>query len=678
MKPSLQYIKKLFQKRKKGPLASLHHDVSLVKRVHGRRLPKIKQFRQLKRILSKKERLIFRVSFLILLSGLVWGGLTLLGNFRTPVPAVGGRYVEAVVGSPQFINPIFSSVNDVDTDIVRLVYSGLMRFDEHQDLIPDLAESYEISEDKKTYTFKLRSDATWHDGEPFTSRDVVFTMDTIQNTQVGSPLFVSFQGVRVEAQDEQTVVFTLEEPFAPFLSSLTVGMLPEHIWFDVLPDRLRLAQKNLQPIGTGPFKYSKFKKDDTGYILSYELERFENYYRAPAFIEEFVFKFFTDYDDIGGAIQALREGAVDGIHFVPSDLREKVERKHVMLHTLQVPEYSALFYNQEKDEVLKEGGLRTALGYALDKDRILRESLGGEGEVIYSPILPGFPGYTPEIEKTSYSTVQANELLDKSWERIDAEEVKKKLRDRLIQEWKENNPTPAPVEGAEEGSVDETVAEGEASTETVEEAVTEEVELSEETNKDIEAQVAAMYHEAQVFYRKNGEDGILELDLVTSDTPEYKHAAELIAGFWQEVGVKTNVRFVPRRDFSREVLKERSYDVLLYGMIIGSSPDQYPFWHSSQIDFPGLNLARYVNRNVDALLEKAREKAGDDEEIELYKKFQDIVLEEKPATFLYTPTYSYVTTDKVSGIDIGRIFHPSDRYAQVTDWYIETKGEWKK
>ena len=117
---------------------------------------------------------------------------------------------------------------------------------------------------------------------------------------------------------------------------------------------------------------------------------------------------------------------------------------------------------------------------------------------------------------------------------------------------------------------------------------------------------------------------------------------------------------------------------MLYGLIVGDNPDQYPFWHSSQIDFPGLNLSRYVNRKLDGILEKARETSVEDERSKLYTQFQDVVLEEKPAIFLYTPIYTYATTDDVRGATVGQIFTPSDRFADVTKWYIKTKRAWRK
>jgi len=142
------------------------------------------------------------------------------------------------------------------------------------------------------------------------------------------------------------------------------------------------------------------------------------------------------------------------------------------------------------------------------------------------------------------------------------------------------------------------------------------------------------------------------------------------------IGAKTNLKFIPSKDISREVLKVRSYDILLYGEIIGSDPDQYPFWHSSQVDFPGLNLARYQNDDVDEILVNARESSDDNKVVEFYKKFQDLILEDRPAIFLYMPTYTYATVDKVKGFDVTRISNPADRFADVTTWYIKTEGKW--
>lgn len=683
----LSFLKKIFGRLKKirpgKPLVGHSHDLKLLRRIKGRRFPRWCQFFHFKHILSKKEKRIFNWSLLLLVVGIIWAGYGFTKANRVQVPAIGGQYVEAVVGSPQLANPVFANVNDVDVDLVRLIYSGLMRYDEKQRLVPDLAVKYpEVSEDKKVYTFELKKDVIWHDGEPFTAQDVVFTIETIQDPEINSPLLVSFNGVAVEAVDDYTVKFTLQEAFSAFVSSLTVGILPEHIWFDKTVDRFKLAPQNLQPIGTGPFMFKKLSKDETGHIYRYELQRFERYYRQPSFLEVVAFQFYPDYEGLGGAIEALRGQKVDGLHFVPSDLKEKVERKHIILHTLQLPQYTALFFNQDKEPFLADEDLRTALAYALDKDRILREALGGEGQVIYSPILPGFPGYNPEIAKTPYSWEEANKLLDeKKWERISYGDYRQELKDKMLKEWEESYVAGVAEETAtsteatsEEASEEETGEETETTDDTT--VDTKKEEERQKAEEEINARLDQELNEAQTFYRQDKDGNLLELTLVTADTQEYQQTAQLIAGFWQEIGVKTVLKFVPTKDISREVLKKRDYDILLYGAIVGNDPDQYPFWHSSQIDFPGLNLARYVNRSADELLEEAREATDEEKKIELYKKFQDLVLADRPAIFLYIPTYTYATSDKVHGFDVTRISNPADRFVGITSWYMETKGEW--
>ncbi len=170
------------------PLVGHHHDMAVLRRVRKKSAPKRKQLRHIKKILSPQEHRIIRIASLVLIVGLVWAGMNARMTYRHEVPAVGGTYTEALVGAPELINPLFASVNDVDVDLARLVYSGLMKYDENQQLVPDLAASNALSEDKKTYTFTLRQDVTWHDGEPFTARDVAFTFERIQDPAVASPL----------------------------------------------------------------------------------------------------------------------------------------------------------------------------------------------------------------------------------------------------------------------------------------------------------------------------------------------------------------------------------------------------------------------------------------------------------------------------------------------------------
>jgi len=646
-------VEQLLSKRRSAyPSRSLRREVKIIQNVHGRRFPAWKQFLHIKKVLSGKEYFTLVSGVVLFVISLVWFGVAAASTQLSEVPKVGGNYTEGVVGGPQLINPLFSTLNDVDADVSRLVFSGLMRYDKDRRLIPDIASGFEVSEDKKTYTFYIRENAMWHDGTPFTASDVVYTIETVQDGRVGSPLRVSFEGVAVDAPTDHQVVFTLSEPYPSFLSSLTIGILPQHVWSNVAPETMRLAQGNLKPVGTGPYKFKRLIKDSTGVISRVELERFEHFYQDAAYIQEFNFVFFHDYEGLDGAIQALRQQEVDGLHFIPFSLREKVKRKHTTLKTLQLPQYSALFINQNNNAFLKDKNVRSALARGIDKDRILHETLSNEGEVIHGPILPGFPGFEGNFNPYQYSIEEANKLLDESYERVGADTYKNELKEKRITELME-------IRNA-------------SSTEGVDEE-----QLRAEVTAQVEQELEQEFSETQLFYRKNKDGQTLRVTVLTADTPEYKKASQIIAGAWEELGIITNVEFVAPKDIGREVLRKRSYDVLLYSVIVGNDPDQYPFWHSSQIEYPGLNLSSYANRSIDELLQKIRETDSEQEQENLYREFQSKLLEDIPAIFLYSPTYTYVLTEKVNGFDIEHISHPSDRFTNVTEWYVKTKHVWR-
>ncbi len=638
-------------------------DLQLIQKVNGQKVPRLKQLLHIEKILPRGEARIFRGALFGLLIGLVWLGITFVLSGREQGPAVGGRYTEAVIGTPSVINPLYAPLNDVDADISRLVFSGLMRYSEAQVLEPDLAESYTLSPDGKTYTFTLRDGVVWHDEKPFTSRDVVFTFDMIQNTAAGSPLIVSFQGVSVTAPDEKTVVFTLPEPFAPFLGTLTAGILPEHLLFDVSADRLRLHRFNTQPIGTGPFQFSTLTKAETGFISRVALHRFSKYYLTPAFLEEIILEFFDGDDAYDRAIQALREQKVDGVSFVPTTLRSRVERKYLTIHTLQLPQYTGLFFNSRRAKILASAPLRQALTESLDKDRIIRDALKGEGEVIHGPILQGFPGFDKERGKVAYDPSAANKRLDEVFAPISREEFASTRINALLAAYDVANP----------GAASSTPSGSTSSSDIL---------LATSTPRDIakaeiSTKVFSEMQPAQTFFRRDAKTKeLLTLRLVTADTEEYRKAAETVAGFWQEIGVHTTIVTVPPKDIARTVLKDRDYDVLLYSVIVGSDPDQYPFWHSSQGTYPGLNLSMYSSRKADEYLVSMRTATTTETVASTSLAFQEQLSLDRPAIFLYSPTYTYATNVVLKGVTVKRIFEPSDRFSGITGWYVKTKGSW--
>lgn len=653
--------KKFFPKKgSQKPLVSSALDIAMIKSVRQQPYPKLRQIKHFKRFMTKREKFLYRIALIAFSFGLFWFGYSLFTHHTIEVADNGGDYVEGIVGAPALINPLYAPLNEVDKDIARLVYSGLMKVNEQGVLVPDLAENFTLSEDKKTYTFFLKKNVLWHDGEAFTSQDVVFTFELLQNKSVNSPLELSFQGVKVAATDDYTITFTLPQVYTPFPSSLTVGILPEHVWSEIPVEQIRLARTNLQPIGTGPFKFSRLVADKSGYISEYTLERFDRYYTRPAYLDHFTFRFYASYDgeDPGtAAIEAMRQQHIEGVNFVPVNLKDKLERKHVVLYNPQLPQYTALFFNQKRQPALSEKELRTALSEGIEKQKIIKDTQKDDAIAVAGPLLPNYLGFKADATGTiAYSLESANTRLDKLYDRVNADEQKEKRRVELQKEWTTAN---APASGTT--STLPTVV----STSTPEMIEFVENTLNEE------------FSGGQTFFRKSKKGGeILQLDLVTVDTQEYRKAAELIVGFWQELGIKTEVNYVSAKALSRDVLRDRKYDVLLYGVLLGSDPDQYPFWHSAQASYPGLNLAQYSNKTVDEVLKKIRETDKTDELSPLYRQFEDQILQDVPAVFLYSPQYHYAVDDRIKGITLTRITEPSDRLSNVTNWYKNTKREW--
>jgi len=591
-----------------GP-ADVHQsfDKRLVLHLAGKRAPTLKQLKHLPRYLSAKEKVFLRTVLALATVAVIAVGAKFASEHISAVAASGGDYVEASVGAPHYVNPVLASTNDADLDLVKLIFSGLMKTTSRGELVTDLAESYQVSEDGKTYTFVLKEGVSWHDGSTFTSHDVVATVGYIKNPGWKSPLASQFKNVNVEAPDDQTVVFTLAEPFAPFLSMLTAGILPEHLWQEVRPENAGRAELNIKPVGTGPFKFKNFAKDKKGAILSYTLVRNDAYHGTHPYLASITFKYYQDFTSAHDALTGRR---VDGMSFLPLEFREAAEKqRNVRFYTLRLPQYTGVFFNQKKNVALASKEVRQALAYGIDRATVLRESLGDNGILVNSPILAGFVGFYPDVKKYGFDPATAADLLEKEGWKIDAEDGIRKKESR--NDKKEVVKTP------------------------------------------------------------------LEITITTVDAKENIAVAQTIKKDWEGLGVKTELEIVPSSKVQKEKIRPRSYDALLYGEIIGPDPDPFPFWHSSQNDAAGLNLAVFSNRRADELLEKARTATKTEDRETLYREFQDILAEEVPAILLYSPTYTYVVGRKVKGIETATIFTPADRFDDVASWYIETKRVWK-
>src|SRR5215211_9256844 len=181
-----------------------------------------------------------------------------------PQPEQGGVYTEGLVGSLGRLNPLLDWNNSADRDVDRLVFSGLVRFDEHGLPQADLAEAWGVAPDGTIYNFSIRSDAVWHDGTPVTSDDVMFTIEMMKSAGSLYPQDIKdlWDKIEVTKLNDKNLKFTLTEPFVPFMDYLTFGVLPKHLLESTSPDQMEKAEFNLNPVGSGPYEFDHLLVDN--------------------------------------------------------------------------------------------------------------------------------------------------------------------------------------------------------------------------------------------------------------------------------------------------------------------------------------------------------------------------------------------------------------------------------
>jgi len=328
----------------------------------------------------------------------------------TVVPEKGGTYVEGVVGLPQWVNPILAQYNPVDRDLCALIFEGLTRVNEQGELEPYLAAAWEVSEDGKVYTFQLRQDVRWHDGVPFTTDDVVFTIQAIQDPDYqGVPYLAElWRSVQVEKIDDYTVRFTLEEPFIPFLDYTTIGLLPAHLLADVPARQLPKHPFSTRPVGTGPFMLEELTTE-------HALLRVNPRHWGPRpYLEKIEFRFYPSEEAL---FAAYERGEVKGISYVrPQDIPRLRGYPDLRLYSARISGYTLIYLNLDNPEVpfFQDKRVRQALLYALDRQRLIDRVLNGQGLIAHSPIMPDSWAYDPEIPIYPYDPQQAQKLLDEA------------------------------------------------------------------------------------------------------------------------------------------------------------------------------------------------------------------------------------------------------------------------
>lgn len=170
---------------------------------------------------------------------------------------------------------------------------------------------------------------------------------------------------------------------------------------------------------------------------------------------------------------------------------------------------------------------------------------------------------------------------------------------------------------------------------------------------------------------------VLAFSLSTSNVNELKIAAELLKSDWEKLGAKIDLKIFETGDLNQNVIRPRKYDALLFGEIVGRDLDLFAFWHSSQRNDPGLNIALYTNIKADKALETARTESDLADRMAAYRQFEEEISRDIPAIFTYSPDFIYLLPQQIKGVELSHLTVPSERFLGINRWYIETNKVWK-
>jgi len=672
------------------------------------------------------EKILVGILFLVIfISSFQIGNRFWLENSE-PVAATGGTFVEGVIGEFNFLNPVLSQTN-LDRDISNLVFCGLTRFDPVSNAIVDDIADHSLSPDQRTYIFKIHDNVKWHDGEPVTADDVIFTFrDVIQNENFPNPTIAAdFADVEIVKIDEKTVEMALQKKYAFFIYNTTIGLLPEHILGKTDPADLIASGFNLNPIGCGPYQI------ETVSANAVSLSAFENFHRGQPSIDSVIFRIF------GNEEQLLKN--IDSIT-ATKDLSEKnfqafENDARLDLHDFTLPQYVALFFNLDR-EILQDEKLRLGLQLATDK-KAVTEVHGGEVKIIDTPLLE----IASSDWKYEFDASRADgALFDAGWKyresikkssttsepKITTEKPIKMNSPKFIsQPSSEDFFTTSDSEFFLEGSAPEnstkiivngyqlsrfvagnttwsyksaltigTLKEGEnefivenqdgefdriaifySTNETAQQSWLSEkiTPLTSKITEDPppenigEEENESVSSSLRLRYKDN-EPLALKL-LIPENREEFLAISEEIARQWRERGVKLTIERLPEIEFLSRLAK-RDYDAVIFGENLGYNLDAYSFWHSSEARENGSNLSNLKSSAVNAWLEQIRSSFDSSERRKRLANLRDVLSEEVPAVMLFTPTYKYAVDSKINNFNLGHIALKRDRLANLSTWYL--------
>lgn len=369
-------------------------------------------FKRLDRLVAVRRFVIGWMLFFILMCGCLVGQIRALdGQFKSLQPVEGGIYTEGILGDFTTANPLYAS-GEADESVSRLLFAGLLTYDDHNKLVGDLASDWQADPTEKVYTVHLKPNLTWQDGATLTAQDVLFTYQTIQNPDALSNLAGSWKDIKVAAPDDRTVTFTLPNPLSGFSNQLTTGIIPAHLLKDIPVAQLRSNDFNTtHPVGAGPFSLQKIQVSGETPQNRQEqiaLAPFKQYNGGTPKLARYIVHAFHDQNKLN---EAFTDKVVTGAGLM--QVPEKLKNDANIRQTNLLMTAANMVFFRENTPVLGDVNVRKALVMGADVPALIG-LLDFQTRPVKEPILQNQIGYDPAYAQPSYDPAAANALLDKN------------------------------------------------------------------------------------------------------------------------------------------------------------------------------------------------------------------------------------------------------------------------
>jgi len=497
-------------------------------------------------------------------------------------PAYGDILVRGDIGDASNLIPILAS-DSPSHSVASMVYNGLVKYDKDMNIVGDLAESWDISENGLVITFKLRKGVRWHDGKPFTAADVLYTYQITTDPKTPTAYAGDFLKVKkAEALDDYTFRVTYDKPFAPALISWSSAVLPRHL---LAGKDITKSPLSRHPVGTGAYKFKEWVAGQKIVLVSNE-----DYFEGRPYIDGRITRIIPDTATMFLELRAQNIGMMG---LTPLQYTRQTDnnlfKENFSKYRYLAFAYTYLGYNL-KNPLFTDKRVRQAISYAVNKDEIVSGVLLGLGKPATGPYKHGTWAFNDKVKIYNYDPTKARDLMKQA------------------------------------GWTD--------------------------TNKD-------------GILEKDGRP--FEFEILTNQGNETRQkCAEIIQRQLKEIGITAKIRIVEWSAFVTDFINKRRFDAVILGWTIPLDPDAYDVWHSSKTAPEELNFVSYNNSEADEMLDRGRSTFNQAERKKYYDRFQEILAEDQPYTFLYVPDELIIISRRFRGVEPA----PIGIGHNIIKWYV--------